>query len=396
MLYQLAGRCVLLLTISVNIVFAEVQDALQKRLKKDVTALAGPKMAGRGNGQDGLENAIKYLVDNYKKMGLKAQIQRFPYRSRAPQNQATPDGYLSNVIVTIKGKDPELNSEYIAIGAHLDHLGSRTPSGSTSPVIFFGADDNASGNAAIMELVRSYCKNPPNRSLVFIHFAGEEWGLLGSRHWVDNPTVDINSVRFMVNLDMIGRLGHDNAPMTFTAMGMGADAIEKAKSMAPEGLEIEADRGSSIFAGASDHAPFVTKNIPTCFLFTGIHPDYHRPTDTVDKINWSGLTTITQFAKTLVTEYASAKDTPLFQPMGRLELFCDREPTLARVVFVNQGGNAESAGIARGDVLTFINEHKIGSQKDLGRVLELFNRGDTIKLKWERDGVSMEREIVLK
>jgi hypothetical protein len=361
-------------------------DALA-RMKKDVEVLAGTEMAGRGNGQGGLNRAIKYVADSYKKMNLNPKEQGFSINSR-------PNVSLKNVIVAIRGTDPALRSQYIVIGAHLDHLGTRHGLGREPGAIFPGADDNASGTAAVMELARHFQKNPPRRSLLFIHFTGEEWGLWGSRYWTANPTVDIKSVRFMLNLDMIGRLGSDDATLTFTGMGMGPEAIAKAKTLAPAGINIEADRGTSIFAGASDHAPFAAKNIPTCFLFTGIHADYHKPTDTADKINWGGLATITQYAKTLIAEYAYSGEAPEFKPMADIGLILSTGKN-ARAWRVAAGGSAETAGIVQGDLLTFIDGHEVGSQKDLERILDLFSRGDSVKLRWNRGGKPMEAQVAL-
>jgi Zn-dependent M28 family amino/carboxypeptidase len=287
-------------------------------------------------------------------MGLNPQKQPFQLRTANAQNNS-PDVQLNNVIVNIKGSDPDLCNEYIVVGAHLDHLGTRPGQGGAKPTIFYGADDNGSGSVALIELVRHFQKKPPARSLVFIHFSGEEWGLLGSKHWVANPTVDIKSVRFMVNMDMIGRFDNEKAMLTFTAMGMGTKDIERAKELAPEGLTLEADRGTSVFAQASDHAPFASKGIPTCFLFTGIHPDYHKPTDTIEKINFGGLATIAKFAISLVTEYATSADVPRFQPVGDLGIYIvQSSEKKAIVTFVMPDGAASSAGLKPLDVLTDI------------------------------------------
>jgi hypothetical protein len=373
---------------------AFAQDDSAVRLKKDLAALAGPGMAGRGNGQEGLEKAVKYLLDSYKKMGLKPQIQPFTLRSANAQNNE-PDIQLNNVIVVINGSDPELGKEYIVIGAHLDHLGTRPGRGGGPPTIFYGADDNGSGSVALIELVRHFHKNPLARSLVFIHFSGEEWGLLGSNHWVANSTVDIKSVRFMVNLDMIGRFDNEKGILTFTAMGMGSKDIERAKELAPEGVTLETDRGTSVFAQASDHAPFASKGIPTCFLFTGIHPDYHKATDTIEKINFGGLATITKFAISLVAECAATADVPKFQPVGDLGIYISPGEK-AVVTFVMPDGAAFLAGLKSLDILTHINEHTIEMAKDYRTALDQFNRGDKVKVKWLRGGVAMEAEAVLK
>ena len=380
-----ASACIVLLAIT--------QDNLQERLKRDVTALAGPEMAGRGNGQEGLNKAINYVINKYRMLGIEPEIQRFPYRLANSENEE-PNGYFTNIVATINGRDPELSSQHIVVGAHLDHLGTRPNPWGDSPTIYYGADDNASGTAAVMELARYYHTNTPARTLLFIHFTGEEWGLHGSKYWVSHPTVDLNSVRFMANLDMIGRLNPNNMTLALTAMGMGPDALRKVKAMAPKGVRVEIDRGTSVFASGSDHAPFAANNIPTCFFFTGIHPDYHRPTDTVDKINWNGLATITQYAQRLITEYATAKDVPEFQPRANLGITPEPGKTV-RVWSVSEGGSAEAACLKQGDVLTYINNQAVGSPEDLDRVLDLFSRGDSVKLKWKRGKSSMESKVVL-
>jgi Zn-dependent M28 family amino/carboxypeptidase len=377
-------------------IVAVAQDDSAARLKKDLAALAGQEMAGRGNGQEGLGKAVKYLLDTYKKMGLNPRKQPFTLQSARVQNSNEPEIQLNNVIVVIKGSDPDLCNEYIVIGAHLDHLGTRPGQGGAKPTIFYGADDNGSGSVALIELVRHFHKNPPARSLVFIHFSGEEWGLLGSGHWVANPTIDIKSVRFMVNMDMIGRFDNEKAVLTFTAMGMGAKDIERAKELAPEGVTIEADRGTSVFAQASDHAPFASKGIPTCFLFTGIHPDYHKATDNIEKINFGGLATIAKFAISLVTEYATSAEVPKFQPVGDLGIFFIASKESNTVAFVRPNGAASSAGLKSGDVLTHINEYTIETPKDYRAALDNSNRGDKVKIKWLRGDVAMEADVVLK
>jgi Zn-dependent M28 family amino/carboxypeptidase len=299
---------------SVSFALFAVQDGALEKLQKDVIALAAPEMAGRGNGHEGLEKAIDYIAESYKKIGLEPAVQTFPYHL-ASSTKKKPDGFLKNVVATVQGHDKELRSQFIVIGAHLDHLGTRKTLGGQE-AIFLGADDNASGSAALLELARHFKENPPARSLIFVHFSGEEWGMLGSQHWAGHPTVDIGAVRMMVNLDMVGRLRSDKK-LTLTAMGFGQDDVAKAAAMAPEGIRIQADRGTSIFAWASDHAPFVAKKIPSLFLFTGLHADYHRKTDTSDKINWQGLSEVTRYAQALITHYASAKDMPEFVPADR-------------------------------------------------------------------------------
>ena len=371
-----------------------VQDGPKYRLKNDVAALAGAKTAGRGNGQPGLDRAMEYVAASYRDMGLEPEIQTFPYRLPNSTGHG-PDGHLKNLAVKIKGTDAELCSQHIVVGAHIDHLGTKAALGGRQDV-FHGADDNASGSAALMELTRHFHGDPPARSILFIHFSGEEWGMLGSRHWVANPTVDIESVPLMLNLDMVGRLKAQNG-LTLTTMGVGHDDIAKAVELAPDGLKVVADRGTSIFALASDHVAFVEKNIPTLFLFTGVHADYHRTTDTVGKIDWDGLATVTGYAKTLIAEYANAPQTPVFKPRGGLGANFSQMARSAglRAWRLEAGGVASRAGMKVGDILTHLGGYAVSTQKELEEALDSLDRGDHVTIRWRRGVETMQADLEL-
>ena len=219
--------------------------------------------------------------------------------------------------------------------------------------------------------------------------------MLGSKYWISHPTVDLGSVRFMLNLDMVGRLDPKNGKLTFTAIGMGHRDIADAISIAPDGLHVEADRGKSIFASASDHAPYFEKGMPTCFLFTGIHPDYHRPSDTVDKMNWDGLAIITRYAQALATEYSTVNELPKFKLRGDFGAVMVNGK-IAKVWRAAQGGAAEAAGIMQGDEITQIGSHPVNDPKGLEKALDSYDQGDAIKVKLVRGGKEMETEVVLK
>jgi len=274
-----------------------------------------------------------------------------------------------NVIGVLEGKDPVLKNQVIVIGAHYDHLG-RGGSGSlavNSKEIHHGADDNASGTSAMLDLARQFSSNRNNkRTIVFIAFGGEEEGLLGSKFWVNNPTIPLGNIVAMINMDMVGRL--KNRKLTVGGIGTAnewnplvtilnlkgeiehallengvccinakvennrivlvgatqrakyADAIrigQKAAkgrgiinhvTLADDALRKDAPKAAPRFAlqlnqdgfGPSDHSSFYGKKIPVLFFFTGTHTDYHKPSDTAEKINYTGLEKITNFVSTLV------------------------------------------------------------------------------------------------
>ncbi len=220
-----------------------------------------------------------------------------------------------NVIGVLEGKDPKLRNEIIVIGAHYDHLG-RGGQGSLAPnsnAIHHGADDNASGTSALLELARRFSVTRNNkRTIVFIAFGGEEEGLLGSNFFVNNPTIDLKNVTAMVNMDMIGRLRDQK--LTVGGIGTATELRAIVNSLNSKTILIEEEGDAKSYKtekrfelqlnedgyGPSDHSSFYGKKIPVLFFFTGIHDDYHKPTDTADKINYKGLEEIAYYVFNIV------------------------------------------------------------------------------------------------
>jgi len=223
-----------------------------------------------------------------------------------------------NVIGIVEGTDPVLKSEAIVIGAHYDHLG-RGGAGSlaaNSTEIHHGADDNASGTAAILELARQFARDKKNkRTLIFMAFGGEEEGLLGSKYYVNNPVWPLDKTVAMINLDMVGRLnegkltvGGIGTATEMKALVEGKNQIasfidQRSAAKATQNFVGQALTSIPVFSlqlnedgfGPSDHSSFYGKQIPVLFFFTGTHLDYHKPTDTFEKINYDGLIKITNY-----------------------------------------------------------------------------------------------------
>ncbi len=227
-----------------------------------------------------------------------------------------------NVIGILEGNDPKLKEEAIVIGAHYDHLG-RGGQGSlavNSTEIHRGADDNASGTSAMLELARQYAKEKKNkRTLIFISFGAEEEGLIGSKYYVNNPVFPLEKTVAMMNMDMVGRLNEDK--LNVGGIGTAAewrDLVTKKNEIIPAvygdskktNLVPPTPESSYRFKlqlnedgfGPSDHSSFYSKQIPVLFFFTGTHADYHKPSDTADKINYAGLKKIAEYVKD-ITNY---------------------------------------------------------------------------------------------
>ncbi|RMF60928.1 MAG: M20/M25/M40 family metallo-hydrolase, partial [Calditrichaeota bacterium] len=216
-----------------------------------------------------------------------------------------------NVVGIVPGNDPKLSKEYIIVGAHYDHLGwGQEGSRYTGeePAIHHGADDNASGVAAMLEVAKHIGENPQPRSVVFIAFGAEEMGALGSAYYCKNPLVPLENTVLMLNLDMVGRLQENKLQVTGTGTSSAWDSLIDTLSN-HHGLEVSK---SADGYGPSDHASFYSQNVSVLNLFTGLHDDYHKPSDTVDKINFDGLLTIAQFARDIVVRVAHLEKRPDF------------------------------------------------------------------------------------
>ncbi|MGE5499357.1 MAG: M20/M25/M40 family metallo-hydrolase, partial [Syntrophothermus sp.] len=193
-----------------------------------------------------------------------------------------------NVACIVEGSDPVLKNEYIVVGAHYDHLGYGEVGSlykGTDVKIHYGADDNASGTSGVLEVAEKFAsmKNSLKRSVIFVAFAGEEEGLIGSNYFVQNLDIPVKSIKAMINMDMIGRLT-DTTNLIINGAGTSSiwkDLLTKINSSYNFKLSLMDDG-----YGGSDQSSFVNKDIPALFFFTGIHNDYHRPSDTPDKINY--------------------------------------------------------------------------------------------------------------
>jgi hypothetical protein len=227
-----------------------------------------------------------------------------------------------NVVGVCEGNGP-LKDETIVMGAHYDHLGYGEPGSfpGSDGKVHYGADDNGSGTSGLLELVRRYgpMKNREGRRIVFIAFSGEEQGLFGSLHYANNPVFDIKDTIFMLNMDMIGRLTmvdvndangttvkKDRIVVYGTGTSTGMDELVEKKN-AEFNFQLMKIPGGQ---GPSDHTSFYNKGIPVLFFFTGTHKDYHRPTDTPDKINVPGLLKVADYAQTFVDHFSTVKDRP--------------------------------------------------------------------------------------
>ncbi|MEQ1857097.1 MAG: M28 family peptidase [Longimicrobiales bacterium] len=272
-------------------------------LARDVAYLASPELEGRALGTAGGDRAAVFLADRYAQLGLRGAFSTdctaaTPCDSEFFQIFQVRGVRAENLVVAIPGADPLLRGRYVVLGAHYDHIGWSAGVGpDTARVLGLrrGADDNASGTAALLELGRRLSLDPPGVSVLLAHFDAEEAGLFGSRALVEDPPIPLDSVVLMINLDMIGRLESGSLLVEVTSPADGhRDLIER--------LAREHDlpfRFSRATAGRSDHSSFAAIDVPAIALFTGFHNDYHLPTDTPDKVDYAGIRRVVDLVESL-------------------------------------------------------------------------------------------------
>ena len=322
---------------------------------------------------------------------------------------------VRNIVGEIPGVGPQAN-EFVVIGAHYDHLGTGQLGHVMGPAgqIFHGADDNASGTAAVLETVdRLRAGLPLPRSVIVALFTGEEEGLVGSAWFVKHPPVPLRSIVAMLNLDMVGRLKNQNLLLG----GWGtAPAFDGVLHDAVAGLPVTTQSFEKGGLGPSDHMSFALQKIPVLFLFTGLHADYHRPTDTADKINYAGLDLISQIAERIVRELAAlprqtyddrsdsmstmadalGRGTGEHASLGVVPDFGSSDATAG--VFISgttPGTAAAKAGFVAGDRLIQFGGHPLNNLQDLSDVLNEAKPGDTVDVRYVRNGKTLAVRLVL-
>ncbi|MCX6237451.1 MAG: M20/M25/M40 family metallo-hydrolase [Bacteroidia bacterium] len=310
-----------------------------------------------------------------------------------------------NVVMEIPGSDKTLKNQFVIIGAHFDHLGmGGGGSGSRVPDtlgVHHGADDNASGVGMILELAQKLAATPKShkRSILVISFAGEEEGLLGSKRFVDNSTVDLNKVNAMVNLDMVGRL-NENSQVQIGGVGT-ADSFKKIIYASTDTTVLKLTLSEEGY-GPSDHASFYGKNIPVLFVTSGAHLDYHTPADTWDKINYQGMVKISDVAYKIIVDLANMDTKLTFKEAGpKVEIgrgtrrkgvtlgimpdFAGNVKNGLRADLVTPGKPAALGGMKKGDIITSINGKPVNNIQDYMFRMNQLKHGETISVEVLRD-----------
>ena len=332
-----------------------------------------------------------------------------------------PSIETKNVVGVLEGAGP-LADQNVFIGGHYDHLGrGGLTSGSLaflSSDIHNGADDNASGTSMVLEMARRLAarRDPLPRRVVFMAFSGEERGLLGSKYYVDHPLYPLSSTVIMVNFDMVGRLnGKNELTMIGTGSSPGMDVLIDALGKS-SGMVIKKVSGLSDGFGGSDHESFYQKNIPVLFAFTGIHPDYHRPSDDSDRINYTGMAHIADYLELILLDLARRPDRPVFArlappsraarqsqsasagmgvTLGVMPDYSDESKNGLKISGVREGGPAAKAGLKGNDSIIKIGGKAIATIYDYMESLKGFKPGDKVEVIVTRDGKEVKLQAEL-
>jgi aminopeptidase N len=376
-----------------------------ERMLESVKYLSGADLKGRGIGTTELDKAAAYIAQRFESFGL------MPGGDRGGWYQEWTDPELKvtmrNVVGFLPGRDPLRERESVVIGAHYDHLGMRADHAGEAPLVHPGADDNASGVAVLVELAsRLPLAENVERAVVFVAFTGEEEGRKGSLHYVRNERqFPVEKCVGMINLDTVGRLGKGK----LIVLGAGSarewtDIFQKAGKAAK--LEIAPSLQE---LDASDQVSFLAEGVPAVQLFTGPNLDYHRPTDTADKIDADGLGKISEVARAAAL-YLAITPKPL-TPTLTASRPDENAPRVERKVTVGiipdftynesgvrlggvaPGSPAEAAGLRQGDVIIKAGARPVAVLKDLSDALKASGPGDRLAVTFLRHGQAIKVDV---
>ncbi len=387
------------------------QNVRSESIKKHISYLASDELKGRGTSSPEELLAANYIAKQFKAFGLSnfnnSYLKPFKYKYNSnPHDTGTKDlieksannviGYLNN------------QAKYtIVIGAHYDHLGlghdhnslDANPEGK----IHNGADDNASGTAGVIELANYFSNNKKTEpfNILFICFSGEELGLLGSKKYCENPDVDLSTINYMLNMDMIGRLNDSTKKVLIYGVGTSPVWVPLIDSLKSEFKIIKDSSG----IGPSDQTSFYLKDIPVLHYFTGQHSDYHKPSDDIEKVNYKGEAAVLEYIIATIektfrypkltftkTRVVDSKKSAFKVTMGVMPDYTYEGEGL-HIDGVTDGKPASKAGILKGDVVIRLGQIKIKNMQDYMKALTSLKKGDTTEVEVIRDGKNMTMPI---
>jgi len=387
-----------------------------ERMMKHIKYLASDELQGRGLGSTGIEKAARYIVQQFKAAGLQPGADNGGYLQSWQEvvDAAGRKGTVNNIIGVIPGTNSKYAGQAVVVSAHYDHLGLGWPDvrQGNEGKIHHGADDNASGIAVLLELAKNMGKTlKPERSIVFVAFTAEESGLKGSHYFVKQyKRFPAKKIIAALNLDTVGRLNgkkllilNSSSAKEWPFIFMGIGYVTGVQSeMVTQQLD------------ASDQVSFVKAGIPAVQIFSGAHRDYHRPTDTWDKIDAAGLVKVAAFTREVILYLAEREETLTF--LGKTGGSTAKHPAAAkgsrrvsagtmpdfayqgkgvRIQNITPDSPAQKAGLKAGDVIVKLDDTDVNDLRDYSNALKKHRPGDVALFTFEREGKQKEVKVKL-
>ncbi|MHA7129448.1 M28 family peptidase [Algoriphagus namhaensis] len=389
---------------------APTDKQLIQGLKNDVVYLAADELAGRAIGTAGEEKAAQYLAIEFEKAGLEPKgtegfLQPFTVSKPTNPHEEAVIGTDGEGVTgrNVVGFIDNQSDHTIVIGAHFDHLGMGGQ-GSLhrgDSAIHNGADDNASGTAALVALAKILKFEKHNSNFLFIAFSGEENGLWGSNYFVKNPTIDLETVNFMINMDMVGRLNEEKT-LAINGVGTSPSFVPALDLANADSLKLVTSESG---VGPSDHTSFYLQDLPVLHFFTGQHEDYHKPSDDAELINYDGLLLVVKYIDRLIDQldqepklaFTKTKDSSGDSPRFTVSLGVVPDYLFdgqgMRIDGVSEDKPAQAAGLMKGDVIVQLGDSTVVDMMSYMRALSAFAKGDEATLVYERDGAKTEAKV---
>ena len=381
----------------------------ENKIEEDVSFLADDKLEGRQTGTPGELKAAEYIQNRFKDLGLTAKgtngfYQDFTFKPKTNPHEEVK--FTENKDGTITGRNvvgflDNKAENTVIIGAHFDHLGYGGDGSlyrDSIKAIHNGADDNASGVAVMLNLISKLKEKNTNNNYLFMAFSGEEMGLLGSNYFVKNPTIDTESVSYMINMDMVGRL-KDSALAVY---GTGTSPIFKQtlKSHNNNFRLIQKESG----VGPSDHTSFYLADIPVLHFFTGQHGNYHKPSDDVETLNYEGMATISNYIFNIVSDLddngkLAFRKTKSEKSEVRFKVGLGVIPDYMfdgkgmRIDGVSEDKPAQKAALQKGDIVVKLGDKDVIDMMSYMKALTVFKKGDKTTVIVDRKGKKVTAEI---
>ena len=410
--------CALVTLASADLSAQQASTPRARQILADDRYLASDALEGRFPGTPGNDSAAAYIARELRRLGLRPGgdagtfLQHWTVGNTTGTREAHAAGAaVANVVAILPGADRRLAGQDVVIGAHFDHLGRGSfgdPARDTTHQIHNGADDNASGTAALLEIARllKAARHGPARTVVFVFFNAEEEGALGSAWYADHPAIPMDSTLAMVNLDMVGRMRDRRV----IALGVRSAAEWQGildSANAALHLDIHA---SGDGWGPSDQASFFARKRPVIHFFTDVHEDYHRASDDWEKINADGIADVASLAADVVQRLAARPGPLTFvdaPPPAAPATSTGARPSLGTIPDmgsepggvllqgVRSGSPADLAGIRAGDVLVGMGPHTIANLQDFQNALSSYHAGDTVEVRVRRGALVIPISVVL-